>query len=509
MERTAEGDLIIMPPAGGSSGRGNARLTSLFESWASREGTGLVFDSSTGFKLPNGTTRSTDVAWVRNERLDQRSDEEWEKLSIHWKRTVFSFGLAFSLAGVSAFSGVQTVPPPPVTPGNPIPSWLAKAPSLPPPEGAVIRVKNAADLLAAADHVEPGGTILVEDGHYVLPRVLVFDGKSRIFLRGASGDPLKATLSGQGWDRQSKGGDILHIAHCDGVTIADLTFADSRSYGIKVEAEHGPRDIRIHNCRFRDIGVRAIKGSAGQDPNLRAVNGSVRYCSFENTKIPPADWLYGGDYVAAIDMMALEDWTFSDNYFRNIKGRNGGGRAAIFIWVRSRRVVIERNVIVDCDRGVALGNPGQSTANAGGKEPPYVAEGVIRNNFIAGGADCGIELWHCDHIQVYHNTIWRPERNWNRGIRVGTGTARTDIVNNLVHGEIRLEGGEAELRSNLTGKLTGFFVDAPSGNLALTAAATAAMDKALSLPEAVDDIRRHPRSGKPDIGAWEFERDGQ
>lgn len=79
IERSAEGDLIIMPPAGGSSGRGNAELTYLFQVWSNRDGTGQIFDSSTGFKLPNGATRSPDVAWVRNERLDQLSDEEWEK----------------------------------------------------------------------------------------------------------------------------------------------------------------------------------------------------------------------------------------------------------------------------------------------------------------------------------------------------------------------------------------------------------------------------------------------
>ena len=217
-------------------------------------------------------------------------------------------------------------------------------------------------------------------------------------------------------------------ARCEGVTIADLTFTDCRSYGIKVEAENGPKDIHIYNCRFRDIGVRAIKGSAGQDPNVHAVKGSVRYCRFENTKVPPADWLYGGDYIAAIDMMALEDWTFSDNVFRNVKGRNGGGRAAIFIWVRSRGVTVERNLIVNCDRGMAFGNPGQSTANRAGERLVYVRDGIIRNNFIVGGPDCGIELWYADRIKVYNNSIWRPERNWSRGIRVGTGTAHTEIV---------------------------------------------------------------------------------
>jgi hypothetical protein len=335
--------------------------------------------------------------------------------------------------------------------------------------------------------------------------VIVLDGQTNIALRSAAGDPTKVTLTGKGWESQAKGDDLVHIARCDGVTIADLTFADCRSYGIKVEAENAPKDIHIYNCRFRDIGVRAIKGSAGQDPDLRAVKGSVRYCAFENTKVPPADWLFGGDYISAIDMMALEDWTFSENVFRNIQGRNGGGRAAIFLWVRSRRVVVERNLILDCDRGVAFGNPGQSTANVAGDRLAYVTDGILRNNFIVGGPDCGIELWYAEKIKVLNNTIWRPERNWSRGIRVGTGTAHTDIVNNLVHGEIRLEGGDAQLRNNLTGRWENYFVDPASGNLALTPAATRAIDQAVPLPEVTDDIRRRPRPSRPDLGAWEFD----
>jgi len=43
--------------------------------------------------------------------------------------------------------------------------------------------------------------------------------------------------------------------------------------------------------------------------------------------------------------MVLEDWTFGENLFLTIKGRNDGGRAALFIWVRSRRVVVERNLL--------------------------------------------------------------------------------------------------------------------------------------------------------------------
>jgi hypothetical protein len=390
---------------------------------------------------------------------------------------------------------------------QPIPAWFPKAPPLAPPKGEVIRVATVDELLDAIEHIATGGTILLGDGHYRLPQAIVLQEKENITLRSAAGDPTKVTLSGKGWDSDDQRDDILRIAHCDGITLADLTFTDCRSYGVKVEAENSPKNIRIYNCHFRDIGIRAIKGSAGQDPNVRAVKGAVRYCHFENTKIPPAQWLFGGDYIAAIDMMALDDWTFSDNVFRNIKGRTGGGRAAIFIWVRSRSVIVERNWIINCDRGVAFGNPGESTANGTGERLVYVRDGVIRNNFISGGPDCGIELWHAEHIKVYNNSIWRPEQNWNRGIRIGTGTTDTDIVNNLVHGQIQLDGGQAQLRHNLTGRLDGYFEDPASGNLALTAKATQAIDQGVSLPDITEDIRGRPRSGRSDLGAWEFDNE--
>ncbi|HKS37703.1 MAG TPA: right-handed parallel beta-helix repeat-containing protein, partial [Verrucomicrobiae bacterium] len=284
-----------------------------------------------------------------------------------------------------------------------VPPWFPKAPPLPPSKGEVIRVATADELLAAVERAEPGRTILLADGDYKVPRVIVLQRKKDLSIRSASADPAKVTLRGKGWDSNARGDDILHIGNCDGVTIADLTFADCRSYGIKVEAENAPRNIHIYNCRFRDIGVRAIKGSAGRDPNVRAMKGSIRYCAFENTRVPPADWLYGGNYISAIDMMALDDWTISDNVFRNIKGHTGGGRAAIFIWVRSRQIVVERNLIIDCDRGVAFGNPGQSTADTAGERLVYVADGIIRNNFITGGPDCGIELWHAEGIKVFNN----------------------------------------------------------------------------------------------------------
>jgi len=79
IERTSEGDLIIMPPTGGETGRRNFTISGLFFNWLVADGTGVGFDSSTEFALPDGAHRSPDVAWIRRERWDALTTEERKK----------------------------------------------------------------------------------------------------------------------------------------------------------------------------------------------------------------------------------------------------------------------------------------------------------------------------------------------------------------------------------------------------------------------------------------------
>lgn len=79
IERTAEGDLIIMSPTGGDTGNRNFNLTAGFGAWVNSDGTGLGFDSSTGFTLPNGAKRSPDLAWVRRPRWEALTDQQRAK----------------------------------------------------------------------------------------------------------------------------------------------------------------------------------------------------------------------------------------------------------------------------------------------------------------------------------------------------------------------------------------------------------------------------------------------
>lgn len=76
LERTAEGDVLVMAPTGGETGHRNAGITAQLWTWALRDGTGAAFDSSTGFTLPNGSIRSPDAAWVRSSRLADLTAEQ-------------------------------------------------------------------------------------------------------------------------------------------------------------------------------------------------------------------------------------------------------------------------------------------------------------------------------------------------------------------------------------------------------------------------------------------------
>ncbi len=79
LERTAKGELIVMPPAGSETGRINNNISARLWIWAKNDRNGESFDSSSGFTLANGAVRSPDASWIRLDR--------WNALSPEQKRT--------------------------------------------------------------------------------------------------------------------------------------------------------------------------------------------------------------------------------------------------------------------------------------------------------------------------------------------------------------------------------------------------------------------------------------
>jgi Uma2 family endonuclease len=100
LERNPKGDLIIMPPTGGKTGNSNAGITAQLWLWNNLNKLGVVFDSSGGFKLPNGADRSPDAAWIPLEK--------WQALTPQQKERFLPLSPDFVIELMSASDNIET-----------------------------------------------------------------------------------------------------------------------------------------------------------------------------------------------------------------------------------------------------------------------------------------------------------------------------------------------------------------------------------------------------------------
>jgi len=108
-------------------------------------------------------------------------------------------------------------------------------------------------------------------------------------------------------------------------------------------------------------------------------------------------------------------------------------------------VTAEKNTIINCDRGICYGNPG-NTSVGGGNLPFYVDGGIIRENIIINPVSHGIELAHTNNIKVCSNIIYRKDET-GRGISETSMSVEKQsqgliIAENSVCGAISAQGAE-------------------------------------------------------------------
>jgi Uma2 family endonuclease len=99
IELSATGELILMPPTGGETGNRNFEIYIDLGIWNRQQALGKAFDSSTGFRLPNGATRSPDAAWITLNR--------WENLTSAQRKRFLPLCPDFAIELVSETDDVE------------------------------------------------------------------------------------------------------------------------------------------------------------------------------------------------------------------------------------------------------------------------------------------------------------------------------------------------------------------------------------------------------------------
>jgi len=389
----------------------------------------------------------------------------------------------------------------------PVQSWFPKAPRRPEPPGPAVKVSNVLELVKALREASRGQTILVADGHYLMPHYVEIRADD-VTLRGASGHRERVILDGV----RSRDGELLGFRACSGVTVADLTIQNVRWNGFKINSETNVQGLTIYNCIIHNIwqrGVKGVKVPPESRETIRPRKCRIQYCLFYNDRPKRlsddlAD-IARGNYIAGIDVMYARDWVISDNVFVGIQGRTQEGRGAIFLWFDAQDCVVERNVIIDCDVGLQLGNPHRADG------VQYHCVGcVARNNFIARAPEAGIVTTYTKDCKVLHNTIHDPESRLGRLIRTVFANDGLVVANNLLSGPKMSNESDSRIQfgNNHIGEMTDVLADPARGNLHLTGAAAGLLDRAAALPEVTEDIDGQPRGARRYIGADELAGDG-
>lgn len=361
-------------------------------------------------------------------------------------------------------------------------------------------VRTAAELesaVAGANRSSGNRTILLLDGVYSLSGTLNITAPN-VTIAGQSGVRGNVVIQGDAMSDTARIGNVIRVA-ARNFRLSDVTLQKSGFHLIQIAGERDADAPVIRNCILRDAYQQMIKVS--NDPSVPGVssdNGLVENCLFEYTAgIGPQF------YIGGIDAHASRNWVVRNNTFRNIVSPSRSvAEFAIHFWDRSADNTVERNRIVNCDRGIGFGLDGKG--NAGG---------IIRNNMIyraakAGRfADTGIALIESPGTQVYNNTIVMEDGfPWAIEYRFASTTGVL-VANNLTNKPIVSRNGASGIVSrNVTSAVGSWFVSASSGDLHLASAVRSVKGGGQAIPGLIDDFDGRPRppGAGADIGADQF-----
>lgn len=360
--------------------------------------------------------------------------------------------------------------------------------------GTVVTVNSVSGLRNAILQANSTGgnmTILIANGTYQISSTAWYPTifEDNVVIRSLSGNRDLVILRGGGMKDVSPDVEDGILIIGDNVTIADLTIVEVGNHAIQVSGHH----VLIHNVKIQNAYQQMIKGAT----SAASIDSGIVQCSLME---------YPGGigpnyYIGGIDIHKGNGWIVRDNIYRNIISPAGSlAEHAVHFWNNCANNIVERNLIINCDRGIGFGLG--TSANTGG----IIRNNMIYNNGLAQFNDVGIALETSPNTKVYNNTVYVNYRNaieyrW-------AATTNVDIKNNLTNKSIASrDGGTGTLATNVTNAQASWFVNVASGDLHLVESIFSVVDQGTDLTSIVnEDIDKtlRPQGSSFDIGAHEF-----
>jgi hypothetical protein len=373
---------------------------------------------------------------------------------------------------------------------------------------AAIRISDVETLLWRLNKASPGVTFWLSNGIYTLaPHQSLVINSPKITLRGASGNRDAVVI---------EGGDNNISVNADDFTVADVTLRSPRFHNIQVRGEKGVLRTKIYNVHMLDAGQQFIKVSAGDGTRGKFADDGLVACSL----IEYSTYSRGTDvsppgYTNGVDILAGRGWVVRDNIFRRIRSEAGPAGPTILVWKNAADTIIQRNLIVDCWRGIALGLSMPDRYSRGGSQVIYDhRNGLVEDNvFLAlhERADAAIENNFALNSRILHNTVYynenmKHETDWAIEYRFPPTTVF--IANNLTNLPIRRRSPSpvqaSQMQGNKTNARGSWFQDIMNADYHLSVQAPA-INQGVPLSKSMVDIDGDPRPHgvAPDAGADE------
>ncbi len=359
--------------------------------------------------------------------------------------------------------------------------------------GSVVKVANVTELQNAINQANSKGgnmTILIANGTYQIATTSWYPyiTASNIVFRGFSGNRDSVILRGGGMVATASTEDIFSIVG-NNVTIADMTLQECGNHGIQVSGAN----LLVHNVHFKNTYQQMLKGATGGS----TIDSATVQCSlFEYPNGIGPNY-----YIGGLDIHKGTNWLVCDNVFVNIKSPSGSvAEHAIHFWDNSSNNIVERNLVINCDRGIGFGL-GSSQNNGG-----IIRNNMIYNNGSGQFSDVGIGLETSPNTKVYNNTVYVAAQN---AIEYRfTATSGVDIKNNITNKPITSrDGAKASLQTNVNNAQASWFVNLTLGDLHLATGIVSVVDMGTNLSGYVSndiDKTTRPQGIGFDIGADEF-----